>query len=352
MNKILVIQQKMIGDVLISSLICAHLKNRYPEAELHYAVHEHTAEVVRHHPSIDRLITKPQKQSIREFLLYLQTIRAEHYDLIIDAYGKLESNLMVLFSGSPQRISYHKWYTQWLYQKSIKRSPVIYSSAGNAIEDRLRLIFDEEDIQNQRLRPRIYGSDADKKWAQDHLIEHGLDPGQPMVMVSVLGSAKNKSLPAATMAAVLDHIAKCSPAIILLNYIPKQKALVDVILALTEDQTKPRIRAKVYGQSLGQFLALLGQCDALIGNEGGAVNMAKALDIPTFTIFSPWINKLAWSAYVDGEKHCAVHLKDHYPELYATPLGRSAKKNHQELYQKLKIDLFRDELNSFYKRHL
>jgi heptosyltransferase II len=352
MDKILVIQQKMIGDVLVSSLICAHLKNRYPEAKIHYAVHEHTKAVVENHPSIDRLILKPKDQSIVAFAAYLNTLRRERYDLVVDAYGKLESNLMVLFSGSKHRVSYHKWYTQWIYSKTVKRSSVVYSIAGNAIEDRLRLIFEEQEIQEQTLTPQIHVTERDQKWAQDYLADQDLDRNKPLVMVSVLGSAENKSLPAQQMAQILDHIAQHTQATLLLNYIPNQRPLVDAILAHTQAVTQSRIKPEIYGNNLNQFLALLAECSVLIGNEGGAVNMAKALGRPTFTIFSPWINKRAWNAFVDDQNHCAVHLKDFRPELYASGAGLQAKKNHQSLYQALELELFSAELSKFYKTHL
>ena len=38
--KILVIQQKMIGDVLVSSLLCNNLRKAYPSAQIDYMVYK------------------------------------------------------------------------------------------------------------------------------------------------------------------------------------------------------------------------------------------------------------------------------------------------------------------------
>ena len=35
----------------------------------------------------------------------------------------------------------------------------------------------------------------------------------------------------------------------------------------------------------------MNECVVIIGNDGGAINMAKALNKPSFIIFSPWIEK-------------------------------------------------------------
>jgi heptosyltransferase-2 len=51
--KILIIQQKMIGDVLTSSLLFEVLKNNYKESELHYLINSHTSEIINNNPLID-----------------------------------------------------------------------------------------------------------------------------------------------------------------------------------------------------------------------------------------------------------------------------------------------------------
>ncbi len=45
--KILVIQQKMIGDVLTSSILFEALRLKYPNAQLDYLINEHTFPVVQ-----------------------------------------------------------------------------------------------------------------------------------------------------------------------------------------------------------------------------------------------------------------------------------------------------------------
>ena len=78
--------------------------------------------------------------------------------------------------------------------------------------------------------------------------------------------------------------------------------------------------------------------------------MAKALDVPTFTIFSPWINKGSWNMLTDDETHVAVHLQDFYPEIYGDNHPKEFKDKAPELYQKLTLELFKDKLLAFIKR--
>src|SRR6476661_249811 len=108
--KILVIQQKMIGDVLVSSIICNNLRTAYPDAQIDYLVYESTIPVLEGNTAIDNLIlfTEKHRNSNRAFLSLALRIRRQKYDLVIDAYSKLESWLFVLLSGAKRRISYKK----------------------------------------------------------------------------------------------------------------------------------------------------------------------------------------------------------------------------------------------------
>ena len=54
--KILVIQQKMIGDVLTSSVLFEMIKKKHPNYKLHYLINNHTSAVVENNPLIDKII--------------------------------------------------------------------------------------------------------------------------------------------------------------------------------------------------------------------------------------------------------------------------------------------------------
>lgn len=80
--------------------------------------------------------------------------------------------------------------------------------------------------------------------------------------------------------------------------------------------------------------------------------MAKALDIPTFTIFSPWIHKKDWNMFEDGERQTSVHLSDYMPELFLNKSNKELKKNSLELYPNFKTELFINQLHNFLSKNL
>ena len=348
--KVLVIQQKMIGDVLTTSILCEAIKNYFPEAEIHYVVNTHTFPVVEQNPFIDEIkfFTPEMEKSKGKFLGFLKSLRRAKYDIVIDAYSKTSSNLMALFSGASKKISKHKSYTSFLYHHTFEDAKISKTSAGLAIENRMQYLKPLGIDNIAPLKPKIYLSNNELLEAQDFLKENGIDTVKPIYMVSVLGSDLSKTYPFQHMAKTLDVIVENKPnAQILFNYIPKQALEAKAIFELCSPKTKTAIFFDVFGKSLRQFLTLTKYCTALIGNEGGAVNMAKALDIPTFTIFSPWIKKEAWSLFEDGKHHVSVHLKDYAPQLFTGKNTKELKATTNALYDQFNPDLFEEKLIQF-----
>ncbi|WP_299439890.1 glycosyltransferase family 9 protein [uncultured Aquimarina sp.] len=347
--KILVIQQKMIGDVLTSTIICEALAKEYPDATIDYLVNSNTKPVILENPFFNNVIEfkNEYRDSKKAFYFFLKEIKKSKYDLVIDAYGKLESNLISYFSKAPKKISFYKWYTQFLYSKVIHRKPEPITNASIAIENRLRLVYSEEKIATHIIQPKIFLTEEEKNTSKSYLQDNGITSETPLIMISVLGSEMRKTLPFDYMAKVIDEIVATSSGNILFNYIPSQEKDAKAIYDLTTKNTQKHIHFNVFGKSLREFIAILSHCNVLIGNEGGAVNMAKALDKPTFTIFSPWIIKKDWNMFEDGTKHDSVHLYDTKPELYGDKTPKEMKHKALELYKNLSSELIIPKLRSY-----
>ncbi|MBP2830582.1 glycosyltransferase family 9 protein [Aquimarina sp. U1-2] len=352
--KILVIQQKMMGDVLTSTIICEVLRKEYPDARIDYLVNSSTRPVVAENKFFDNIVEfKPvYRDSKIEFYRFLLTIRKTKYDRVIDAYGKLESNLIALFSGAPEKISFYKWYTQFIYTKTIHRVSQPITNASTAIENRLRLVFPENRITSEIVKPKIYLTEEEKEKAKEFLESNDIDLKKPLVMISVIGSEESKTLPLEYMAKVIDEIVNTSGANILFNYIPNQEKDARTVYNLTNYKTQQHIHFDVFAKSLRGFIAILSHCNVLVGNEGGAVNIAKALDVSTFTIFSPWIIKNHWNMFEDNEKHLSVHLADYIPSLFANKSVKELKNTSVELYPNFEPELFIYQLKEFLHKNL
>ena len=344
--KVLVIQQKMIGDVLTTSILFEALKQKFPDSELHYIVNSNTIPVIENNPFIDKVIEiSPEiEKSKWRFFKFLRSIRKTPYDAVIDVYGKFSSSLISWIVKSPVKIGYYKKYTRFIFDHPTKRINKPIHNSSLAIENRLRLL-EPLGVSFTELSPKIYLTPEETEEAMSFLKDANIDLVKPIFMISVLGSSPEKTYPFDYMAKLLDMIVEEKQAQILFNYIPSQKDEALAIYNQCQENTKGHIFIDVYGKSLRSFLGITSHCDALLGNEGGANNMAKALGLPTFTIFSPYLSKHNWFGEVENNEHVAIHLSDYID--YSPHDKESAKKDPETYYRKLKPEFIEPALKSF-----
>ncbi|WP_228515079.1 glycosyltransferase family 9 protein [Flavobacterium sp. MR2016-29] len=352
--KILVIQQKMIGDVLISSIICNNLRTAYPEAQIDYLVYASTTPVLEGNSSIDNIILFEEKhrKSKKELLKLGLQIRNEKYDLVIDAYSKLESWILVLLSNAKRKISYKKPGRKFLYTDNVAFEPFPKTNLGLAIERRLSLLEPLDlKIQIDPI-PKLFVSEKENQQALALFEKHNVRKDRKTVMISLLGSEKLKTYPLEFMSKVVDYVADTADVNILFNYFPKQLEDAKAVFNTCKPSTQAKIYFDLLGGDLRSFIGLMNQCDLIVGNDGGAINMAKALEKPSFIIFSPWIEKKIWATFEDGIHHLSVHLKDYRADLFEQKTEKMLKKEALSLYQEFKPEFFAQEIESFLSQNL
>lgn len=337
----------MIGDVLTTSIICENLKRNFPKAEVHYLVYRFTLPVIQEHPYIDKLVVFEDefKKSNLKFFQFLVQISKENYSIVFDAYCKLESVLITLFAKAKFKYGFRKTYTKYVYSKTIAMSNHYDSEAGTAIENRLELLKLLEGTTIYNNKPKIYLTAVEIENAKNVFFNRNIDPSN-CIMVSTLGSGQNKSYPLAYLAELLNAVVEKFNFQLILNYNPLQQAEINKLLPLCYENTRNAILDHIDIKSLRDFMAICSQCKAIIGNEGGAINMGKALDVPSFSIFSPWIIKKGWNSFEVNHKNASVHLSDFQPEIY-TEHPKAYKEKALQLYQLFKPNLFKDKLISF-----
>lgn len=349
--RILVIQQKRIGDVLTSTIICNNLKKQNPQYTIDYMCYTNSLDVLIGNPNIDNVIPLPHKirKNYLSLFKFIFEIRTKKYDVVIDVYNKLETNLITMFTGSKIKVAYHKWYTTIFYTHNLKRFKNTETPKyGFAIDNRLLLLeplkLDKNAIDPY---PKLFVSPEENEETISLFEKHKIDRNKKTIMISLLGSEKNKTYPLEYMAKIVEYVAGHKDVIILFNYFENQIEDAKTIYNSCSKETQEKIRFDVFGKDLRSFISIMNQCDLIIGNDGGAINMAKALNKPAFTIFSPFVEKNIWATFEDGLRNISVHLKDFRPELFTNISHDEIKKNHTSLYELLTPELFKDKIDFF-----
>lgn len=354
MKKILIIQHKMIGDVLICSLLCENIKKHLPNVQIDYLVNKNTLPVLENNPYIDNLIVFDEKSNkgLTKILKFAQKVNHNQYDVIIDAYSKLISWITVFMNRAAIKISYKKVGRTFLYTHNIKKHFLPKSNLGLAIEHRLALLKPLGIEKPMANFPKLYTTEKEKQFAYKEMTKHGVDFSRKTVMISLLGSDPSKTLPLSEMTKTVEFIGQNYAVNILFNYFPAQLPQAQQVYDALSQKVKEKVYFNLFGNDLRSFIALMENCDLIVGNDGGAINMAKALGKKSFIIFSPWIEKKVWASLEDGTNHISTHLADFLPEKLAGLSQKEIKKQVHDFYKLLTFDLFEQKLNHFLAQHL
>ncbi|MDP5077192.1 MAG: lipopolysaccharide heptosyltransferase family protein [Nonlabens sp.] len=348
--RILIIQYQMLGDVLVSSILLEPLKKHFPKAQIDYLIDSPALQVMQGNPFVDNYIIPKTtfKKSTLAVLKLAYKLKSHEYDVIIDVYGKLRSNIITAFSSAPIKISWKKSILSTKTSYIVERISEPQHGQSLAIENRLRLleplgIKAIDEIEN--ISPRIYLEETEISEARELLVDGGIKMDRPVLMISILGSSSRKSYPLDYMATLLEALVDWNPNYqLLFNYLPGQKEEAFTLYNLLSTKTQENIFFDIYAQNLRSFLAITSLCQAVIGNEGGAINMGKALNIKSFVIFAPYLKKRNWFG-INELGHTAVHLADFIP--FNEQDYDAANENFKEYYRKFTPEMILPTLKKF-----
>ena len=283
----------MIGDVLISSLLCENLKKAFPTAAVHYLINSNTLPVLENNPFIDKLIVFNEKENkgLLKLIRFSKKVDENRYDVVIDAYSKIQSWVDVFINQAPKKISYKKPLRTFLYTDNVIKHTEPKTHLGLAIEHRLTLLKPLGIEKPLATEPKLYLTETEIEKTKKSLTEHGVNPNRKTVMISLLGSDESKTYPLDKMTQMIDFLGLNYNVNILFNYFPNQIKQAKAVYDQLSNETQSKIYFDLLGGDLRSFIALANECDLIIGNDGGAINMSKALGKKTFTVFSPWIDK-------------------------------------------------------------
>ncbi|MBZ4683375.1 MAG: glycosyl transferase family 9 [Fusobacteriales bacterium] len=338
--KILLIQLKQIGDVLISTCLFENIKKRYPEAKIDYMVYEHTSKLIEGNPHLNKIIILNKKE--QQNLLFLITnkllkLRAEKYDVIIDLLHTPHTAIMTWIINGKKRITVEKdkFLNKLIYNIRIKRPQNMTS-----IDNRNYLLKGiDENWDNFEKNIRIYLKNEEKQILKNRMIEKGVDFSKPIFAFGVNSRRDYKIWPKEYFVEVINYFIKKYNVNVILHNSPEERKYAEEIKNMIDK--KENVFENIDTYNIRELATLFSNIDIYIGNEGGPRHIAEAVGKPTFTIAYLKLNKKFWIPN-EGRYHRIIELKDVYNmsdieyEKY-----RISKKNEDSLKERynLKPDL-------------
>lgn len=276
MKNILLIKLRFIGDVVLCTPLLPLIRKQYPQAKITFLVNPGTAEILENNPYVDE-VWKLSRQSLREQFKFIQKLRNQKFDVVLDLTDGDRSAFLAWATGAPVRIGYnreHRWrgklYTQVLPSEYGTMHMVDYHQQA------LGRLGIHEAVGKPEMFVPSEASQSDK----DVLSQ--VPNGQPIVLIHPRARYDNKAWPLERFAKVADWLSEQGIRIALIG------GQEDIFLGqqiLNVTTSKPE---NLMGQtSLSQLGAVMKRSQLLIGNDGGPMHMAAAVGCPVIGLFGP-----------------------------------------------------------------
>ena len=283
--KILVVRLSSLGDILHLFPAISDLRRRFPDATLHWLVEPAFAEMVSWHSGIDKVIAVPLRSHKKTWWKLPKLLRglkrqlkAENYDLVLDAQGLLKSALLSRLAG----VDIYGFAADSARESLASK---FYQKTASIVKD-LHVID-----KNRQLVAKLFGADIPVQ------ADYGLD------------AFRQKQTALALPEHLMDFVDK--PGIVLLHgttwnskYWPESSwlALVQMLTAQgwrcllpwgneAEHQRAQRL-ASAGGDvlpklSLNDLMLVLLHTQGFISVESGIGHIASVLDIPGLMLHGP-----------------------------------------------------------------
>ncbi len=344
-----------MGDVLMASTLANNLKRFDSSYTIYFLCYTHHASIIATNPNIDHIIKIEEKKlkSFSGLIHTIQYIRSERFDILIDPYEKTQSKIISFFSGIPIRISYPENDYLKSYTHTISQNTIPKTTAGYALDYRLALLdpIVPPTFTKEYTHP-LFLKEEEIKNGNDILKKGGIVFDKPIIMFGVLGSKEEKTYPLPYMGEIINTILDQYSIDVLFNYIPKQRAQIDILMRYIDPKHHKKIHLDIIGKSIREFASIMVHCDLHISNEGGGCHISKALNKPTFTIFSPYIKTEDWNTFTDNPLFDYADLKQLKPQLFENKTQKQWRKKSLDLYKDYSPMLIMAKIDNFLKKHL
>jgi len=296
-RRALVTKLRHHGDVLLASPVLSTLARAIPGVEVDALVYRETADMLAHHPSLAQLHTIDRGWK-REGLLrqlaaeraLLSRLSARRYDLLVHLTEHprgltLARLLKPRYAVTRERAAGER---EWLWRRHFThfyRLP--RARPRHAVEqnlDALRRLGLYPDGDDKRV-VLVPGAQADAR-ADALLAQHGL-ARRGFVQAHPGSRWLFKCWPAERMAALLERIAPEWPVVVTGAPDPRERAIVDAMLAAMPPAARSRVVDLTGSLSLAELAALTARARAFVGVDSAPMHIAAAMGTPTLALFGP-----------------------------------------------------------------
>jgi heptosyltransferase-3 len=276
-DRILLIQLRRLGDVVLSTALLDDLRRALPNASVDMLVGQHAAPLLAGHPLIRNRIVLEDLGTIATSRL----VRAAHYDAVFDIQGSMRTAMITRASGAPLRVGWKVRAAPLAYTHSLARG-----GAAEYVVRRRRRLLELAGIPVGDSLPRLELGERERLQGEADLRSAGAPRRGHRVAFALVTSSAARDWPVERFAALGNALIDRGVATIVLAAgtppasVSRMRALCPraVIVPTLDDDREREMR---------RYLGVLARCDVLLSGDTGPAHMADALGVPRVTVYGP-----------------------------------------------------------------
>jgi heptosyltransferase-3 len=293
-RKILLIQLRRIGDVLMCTPALRALRSHYRESHIAFLTERESSDLLSLNPHLDEVIILDKKKYNNPFysLTKIWKVRKGSFDLVIDFFGNPRSAYFSFFSGAKKRVGYDYPLRRHFYNVVIRDDKTPKYAAQSRL-DVLKVLG----IEDRKVDLDFFIPDEAGSFAQEFFEQNKLSSENLWISISPTSRRHFNRWPLERYARLADWLISQFGAKIILVWGPGEKGVLEKVKGFMKKDPVTSWETK----SLFELGAILERCDLHIGNDNGTKHIAVAVGKPTITIYGPH-NPVSWT-YPDFSRH-------------------------------------------------
>lgn len=330
-QKIGVWQTAFLGDSVLTLPLLRALKDRYPDAEIHFFVRAGVESIFEAQPEITQVHSfdkRKGQKSLSAAVRLGREIGKMGFDLWISPHKSLRSALVSRATGIKRRIGYDSpWYNRLAYTETVSRR---FEELAEI--ERLMQLLKPLGIDGPAPKAELVISDAAKADAEQFWADLGDD--RPVLGLNPGSTWPTKCWPIDYFSEIVRKGVEAGAHVIVFAG-PGEEGVAGQVIdgALADPSRVTNLAAKL---SLPQLAAYLGKLDAYLTNDSGPMHLAWSQDVPLVALFGPTVEKLGF--FPRGENSTVLEVS----ELVCRPCGlhgpRKCPKDHFKCMRELTPD--------------
>lgn len=282
--KIAIVRLSALGDIIVSAVFLAAIKECLPNAQIEWFVDERFSAILEHSPYIDKLHPIALKSTLTTFnplkiFKLFKSLRAYEYDIIIDMQGLVKSALIAQTLKAPKKVGFdyasaREGLSAFFYSQKVS---IAYDEP--ILKRNFTLLFHALNLPKNEISESLSSRAKVFSYQDSPKIDAlNLNKNKLKILFVLETSKINKTYPIECfkeLALALENFQIC-----LLWHANEDKA--NALYGALKNQRDVLLLPKL---TLNEVKALLFKMDLIIGGDTGITHLAWALQKPSITLY-------------------------------------------------------------------